>query len=117
MSDFKDFIEGNGLWANIHKKRKEGRPMRKAGSKGAPTKQDFKRARSEDLEEAPLVMNDMDMVKTLFNKISSDMSKNIRSKRPEKNWPVLQQLAKIAGYGITKSGQDKNKTFRYDLKK
>tara|TARA_R110000796_G_scaffold38462_5_gene96729 strand:+ start:707 stop:1885 length:1179 start_codon:yes stop_codon:yes gene_type:complete len=36
--------EGNGLWANIHKKRKEGRPMRKPGSKGAPTKQDFKNA-------------------------------------------------------------------------
>ena len=36
--------EGNGLWANIHKKRKEGRPMRKPGSKGAPTKQDFENA-------------------------------------------------------------------------
>ena len=36
--------EGNGLWHNIHKKRKEGRPMRKPGSKGAPTKQDFKNA-------------------------------------------------------------------------
>ena len=73
MSDFKDFMEGNGLWANIHNKRKEGRPMRKAGSKGAPTKQDFKRARSEDLEEAPLVMHDLDMIKTLFNKIENDI--------------------------------------------
>ena len=36
--------EGKGLWHNIHKKRKEGRPMRKPGSKGAPTKQDFKNA-------------------------------------------------------------------------
>ena len=36
--------EGKGLWHNIHKKRKEGRPMRKPGSKGAPTKQDFKDA-------------------------------------------------------------------------
>ena len=44
--------EGNGLWANIHKKRKEGRPMRKPGSKGAPTKQDFKNARGEQVEEA-----------------------------------------------------------------
>ena len=39
--------EGNGLWANIHKKRKEGRPMRKPGEKGAPTKKDFKTARGE----------------------------------------------------------------------
>tara|TARA_R100000329_G_scaffold149551_1_gene140420 strand:+ start:2923 stop:4743 length:1821 start_codon:yes stop_codon:yes gene_type:complete len=40
--------EGDGLWANIHKKRKEGRPMRKPGSKGAPTAQDFKNARGEE---------------------------------------------------------------------
>jgi HEAT repeat protein len=33
-----------GLWANIHKKRKEGRPMRKPGSKGAPTAADFRSA-------------------------------------------------------------------------
>ena len=32
------------LWANIHKKRREGRPMRKPGSKGAPTDAAFKSA-------------------------------------------------------------------------
>jgi len=117
MKTFKEHQEGAGLWANIHKKRKEGRPMRKPGSKGAPTKQDFKHARSENLDEAPLVMRDMDMVKTLFSKIEDTMQKNNRSKKSEKNWPVLQQLAKMAGFGITKSGQDKNKSFRYDLKK
>lgn len=36
--------EKKGLWYNIHKKRKEGRKMRKPGSKGAPTDQDFKDA-------------------------------------------------------------------------
>ena len=115
MNTFKEFNES--LWDNIHNKRKSGKTMRKPGSKGAPTKQDFERSRSEDLEEAPLVMHDLDMIKTLFNKIENDMLKNNRSKKSEKNWPVLQQLAKIAGYGITKSGQDKNKSFRYDLKK
>lgn len=43
--------EGDGLWANIHKKRKSGRRMRKPGEKGAPTKADFKRARGEEVEE------------------------------------------------------------------
>jgi hypothetical protein len=43
--------EGDGLWHNIHKKRKEGRPMRKPGSKGAPTKQDFKNANEKKLPE------------------------------------------------------------------
>jgi len=51
MLSFSGFISENGLWANIHKKRKEGRPMRKPGSKGAPTKKDFDSARGEGVEE------------------------------------------------------------------
>lgn len=44
-------IEG-GLWANIHAKRKRikqgsGERMRKPGSKGAPTAQNFKQAAEE----------------------------------------------------------------------
>ena len=33
-----------GLYCNIHKKRKSGRKMRKAGAKGAPSAQDFRNA-------------------------------------------------------------------------
>ena len=40
--------KGPGLWANIHKKRKEGRPMRKKGEKGAPTSAQLKRAQGEN---------------------------------------------------------------------
>lgn len=40
--------EKKGLWYNIHKKRKEGRPMRKPGEKGAPTDADFRSAQKED---------------------------------------------------------------------
>ena len=39
-----------GLWANIHKRRKSGKKMRKPGEKGAPTKAAFKSA-SESVEE------------------------------------------------------------------
>jgi hypothetical protein len=46
----KEMNEGDGLWANIHKKRREGRKPRKAFSKGAPTKQDFKNA-SENFQD------------------------------------------------------------------
>ena len=43
MIKFKQFLESKpGLWANIHKKRREGRPMRKPGSKGAPTDKAFR---------------------------------------------------------------------------
>ena len=101
MKSFKDFNE-SGLWANIHKKRKEGRPMRKKGAKGAPTKQDIERSRSESkIDEAPLVMSDTDMATALFRDIKDKMMKNSRSKNREKNWPLLQQLAAMAGYGIT----------------
>ena len=41
----------------------------------------------------------------------------MKQKQEEKNWPVLQTLARLAGYGITKKGQTKGKSFRYDLKK
>ena len=35
---------GEGLYANIHAKRKRGEKMRKKGAKGAPTAAQFKRA-------------------------------------------------------------------------
>jgi hypothetical protein len=50
MITFKNFLsEKKGLWDNIHAKRKRikqgsGERMRKPGSKGAPTAQDFKDA-------------------------------------------------------------------------
>ena len=46
MISFKEYLneKGPGLWANIHKKRKSGRPMRKKGEKGAPTAKAMKQA-------------------------------------------------------------------------
>ena len=35
-------MKKRGLWANIHKKRKSGREMRKKGDPGAPTEQAMK---------------------------------------------------------------------------
>jgi|APGre2960657404_1045060.scaffolds.fasta_scaffold02028_4 hypothetical protein len=40
-------LNENGLWANIWAKRRAGKPMRKPGSKGAPTKAAFKSAQEE----------------------------------------------------------------------
>lgn len=116
MKNFKEFQEGAGLWANIHKKRKEGRPMRKPGSKGAPTKADFKRAK-ENIDEAPLVASDMDMVDTLWDEVRNKIIKDKLRKNFEKHLPFLQQLAKYGGYKITKKGQTKDRIFRYEIKK
>lgn len=33
---FSNFIKEGGLWANIHKRRKEGKPPKKPGEKGYP---------------------------------------------------------------------------------
>jgi len=48
----RDLVEKRGLWDNIHAKRERikrgsGEHMRKPGSKGAPTDQDFKNSQSE----------------------------------------------------------------------
>jgi|TARA_R110001592_G_scaffold4891_3_gene27112 nicotinamide mononucleotide adenylyltransferase len=51
MADYLDSQVDESLWANIHKKRKEGRPMRKKGEKGAPTAAQMKRAKGEEIEE------------------------------------------------------------------
>ena len=50
--------KGDGLWANIHAKRKRGEKMRKKGDKGAPTDADFKRSQEEDIEEATFGLNE-----------------------------------------------------------
>ena len=69
------------------------------------------------LDEAPLVMKDADMVDTLFKKIKDDIYANARKDRDEKNWPTIQALAKLAGFGVSKNNQTKGKSYRYDLKK
>ena len=70
-----------------------------------------------EIEEAPLVMDDMAILKTFFSEIETRVSKLKRMKQDEKAFPILQQLASMAGYGITKKGQSKGRSFRYDLKK
>ena len=113
MKSFKDFNE-SGLWANIHKKRKEGRPMRKKGAKGAPTKQDIERSRSESkIEEAPLVMSDGEILDSVWKKVKPELEKMMS----KGNLEVVNNLARIGKFKITKDKQAKGKSFRYDLKR
>lgn len=62
-----DLIEKRGLWDNIHAKRKRiaagsGEKMRKPGSKGAPTKQDFIRSQTEEYN-TPIATKDFGKTK------------------------------------------------------
>ena len=69
------------------------------------------------MDEAPLVMSDMDIVRSILKKIEDDLDKLKVKKQFEKGWVKVQALAKMAGYKVTKTAQAKGKTFRYDLKK
>ena len=52
-----------------------------------------------------------------FFKHMSDIVKVKLKGQLERAWPKIQALAKMAGYKVTKAGQAKGRTFRFDLKK
>lgn len=70
----------------------------------------------EETNEA-LVASDMNIFNAIVNKIKDDISKDKIAGNFEKSWPKMQALAKIAGYGITKKAQGKNKSYLWKLKK
>lgn len=113
MESFKEFNEGNGLWANIHKKRKSGKPMRKPGSKGAPTKQDFERSRSEGVDEAPLVSSHSNILDSIWQRIKPTLEKDLEKGDVER----VNNLARIARLKVTTKKQSKGRAYRYDLKR
>ena len=51
--------KGPGLWANIHKRRKSGKRMRKKGEKGAPTAAAMRQAKGESVNEDKFQLVDM----------------------------------------------------------
>ena len=69
-----------GLWANIHAKRRRGEKMRKKGEKGAPTADQMKRAQGEETE----VPQDKDIAKrkgTQPAKYHKGLSKSTKAAR------------------------------------
>lgn len=102
---FKEFADAeleegkNGLWANIHAKRKRikngsGERMRKPGSKGAPTDQDFKDAQ-EDVEVQFDMIEDFIEQLALLNNVDS-----------EQIWEDLESVEddELLEYAIDKKG-------------
>ena len=108
MKSFKEFNEGNGLWANIHKKRKSGRRMRKPGSKGAPTKQDFERSRSEEA----LVARHGDILTSIWQKLKPELEKDLDKGNVER----VNNLARLVRLKVTTKAQGKGRSFSYKLK-
>ena len=100
MLSFKDFItEKNGLWANIHAKRKRieagsGERMRKPGSKGAPSDADLKAA-AESYEEQFDLIEEVVMEYATVNNVD-----------PEDVWESLETIGdeELYEYAIDKKG-------------
>ena len=67
----------------------------------------------EDLSEAPLVMSDRDILETIWKKVKPELEKQMK----KGNLETVNNLARLGKYKVTKDGQAKGKSFRYDLKK
>lgn len=70
----------------------------------------------EQVEEA-LVASDLNIFNAIVTKIRDDIAKEKLAGKFEKSWPKMVQLAKIAGYGITKQKQARGKAYLWKLKK
>ena len=88
-----ELVEKRGLWDNIHAKRKRikagsGERMRKPGSKGAPTAQDFRDAQeSVEIDEAEM---------SLYDKIQAKRAEIRKNPEPEKEPPYKRKPALTA---------------------
>ena len=77
----------------------------------------FKEFRESNQVDEKLVASDLNILDTIMTKIRDDITKDKINKRFEKSWPKMQQLARIAGYGISKKMQQRGKTYLWVLKK
>jgi len=77
----------------------------------------FKDFRESQEVDEKLVMSDIDILDTILDKIRDDIVNDKIKKRFERSWPKMQQLAKMAGMGISKKMQAKGKTYSWILKK
>jgi len=73
-------------------------------------------AHNDPLEEK-LVASDLNILDAIISKIKDDIIDDKVKGNFEKSWPKMQALAKMAGYGITKKMQGKNKSYMWKLRK
>lgn len=67
----------------------------------------------ETVDEAPLVMRDMDIVRSILSKLEPVLNKALQ----KGNIELVNNVARFAGIGVTKDKQKPGKTYRYDLKR
>ena len=82
----------------------------------------FKELREKSLPEEievdeALVASDSNILRAILNKIDDDVSSMLLKNQREKAFAIMSQIAKFAGYAVTKKKQAKHKTFLYKLRK
>ena len=91
--------KSKGLYYNINKKRKEGRPMRKKGEKGAPTAADFERAAQTAKDEGynPDLNPDAQKKKNISTSDKKTLGKiaDMMKKEKDKNKPTTTSESKV----------------------
>ena len=67
----------------------------------------------KEIEEAPLVASDSDILDTIWNQVKKELEKDLKRGKTERT----NMIARLAKFKITKAGQQKGRSFRYDLKR
>ena len=67
----------------------------------------------QGIEEAPLVMSDGEILDSVWKKVKPELEKMMS----KGNLEVVNNLARIGKFKVTKDKQSKGKSFRYDLKR
>lgn len=98
--------------SNAKKKKLSADQLKKKMAFRVKQKQ-YRLQNEEDLSEAPLVMSDSDILETIWKKVKPELEKQMKKGKLE----TVNNLARIGKYKVTKDGQAKGKSFRYDLKK
>ena len=65
------------------------------------------------IEEGPLVMSDADILDTVWNQVKKQLEKDLKKGNVER----VNMIARWAKFKITKDGQERGKSFRFDLKR
>jgi len=65
------------------------------------------------IDEAPLVMSDAEILDTIWNRVKKQLEKDLKKGNVERT----NMIARLAKFKITKAGQQKGRSFRYDLKR
>ncbi len=67
----------------------------------------------QHIDEAPLVMDDEAILDSIWNEVKKTLEKDLKRGNTEK----VNMIARLAKFKVTKAGQQKGRTFRYDLKR